>query len=181
MRPTWQSMNSGTWLSICNEAVFLQMLHQTNTFAKAGLGWRSHFFVRGQIYKQRVTGRIFRALNTHHHAVPMWPLRQLMIDSCHVATKESFWLPDSGASSRPQWCSMLDWTDYEAARCRAISPLGMVARGCPWSLVPHGIIVHQVEDWQDPRCIAAKCGFRGCTKDDLLKLARDSGISCIGC
>ena len=83
-------------------------------------------------------------------------------------------------NAKPHFIAMLDWEDIEAATCQAISPLGMVARGCPWRFVPHGVTILQTSCFEHPCVTAAKKSFLGCSKDDLLKLAREKGLCVVG-
>jgi hypothetical protein len=91
-----------------------------------------------------------------------------------------YWTPDVSPNATPHFLAMLDWEDIQGATCQAISPLGMVARGCPWSCVPHGIVILQTSDFEHPCVTAAKKSFLGCSKDDLLKLAREKGLCVVG-
>lgn len=188
-RTQWPAMKSATWVSICYESVFIQLLLRRNSWSRAGFYWRSHFFIRGQLYRDR-SGHVYRALNSHHHVAALWPMTRLQFSSSSSAgdqtpaaphhVSECFWQPVVGAAAAPSWSALLDWDDYEAATCEAISPLGLVARGCPWDSLPHSIAIQQTDDFQDVRRVAAKKSFLGCSKDDLIKLARESGIEVMG-
>lgn len=92
----------------------------------------------------------------------------------------SYWTPDVSPDAKPHFIARLDWEDIEAATSQAISPLGMVARGCPWRCVPRGIVIWQTSRFEHPCVTAAKKSFLGCSKDDLLKLAREKGICIVG-
>ena len=202
LRATWPTMKSSTWVAMGHESKFLQLLHRTESWDKAGYYWRTHFFMKGQLYRHIGTGQVFRALNSQSHAAPLWPVQKLSHQahgqpsshdeewrlygspiahlSKHKPDLSSYWQPDTSTKAAPTWMAMLHWDDFEAAPCHAISPAGMVAFGCPWSSVPPGICLYQTENFQDTRAVAAKQGFAGLTKDDLFKLAKESGMCIIG-
>ena len=198
-------MKSATWVSTCYDNVFLQYLLRTGDWCKAGLHWRSHFFIRGQLYRDKKSGDVFRALNSNHRIAPLWPMAPLEasrlpaqapipqgyqhIEQTPRVSQQSelaklpagsYWTPDISPDAKPHFIAMLDWEDIEAATCQAISPLGMVARGCPWRCVPRGIVIWRTSRFEHPCVIAAKKSFLGCSKDDLLKLAREKGICIVG-
>ena len=192
---------------MCYDNVFLQYLLRTGDWCKAGLHWRSHFFIRGQLYRDKKSGDVFRALNSNHRIAPLWPMKPLdtsrlpaqaaiaqgyqHIEQTPRVSQQSelaaehpansgYWTPDVSPNAKPHFIAMLDWEDIEAATCQAISPLGMVARGRPWRCVPRGIVILQTSCFEHPCVTAAKKSFLGCSKDDLLKLAREKGICIVG-
>jgi hypothetical protein len=175
-------MKSSTWVSVCYESLFLQFLKTSDTWTQAGLYWRSHFFIRGQLYREKASGLVFRALNANHHMAALWPVVRLSSSSSSSTTRtlDDYWAPCTQSDARPAFKALLDWEWFEAATCNAISPLGLVANGCPWSCLPSSVVLHQTHDFQDVRWIAARKSFLGCSKDDLVKLAKESGISSFG-
>jgi hypothetical protein len=90
-----------------------------------------------------------------------------------------YWTPDVSPDAKPHFIAMLDWEDIEEATL-AISPLGTVARRCPWRCVPHGLIILQTSCFEHLCVTAAKKSFLCCSEDDLLKLAREKGICIVG-
>ena len=178
-RTPWPKMNSPIWVSVSYESLFLQFLLASDSWIQAGLYWRSHFFIRGQLYREKTSGFVFRALNANHHMAALWPVWQLSSSSSH--TLDGYWAPCTKSDARPAFKAMLDWDDFEAATCNAISPLGLVANGCPWNCLPSSIGLLQTSDFQDVRAIAARKSFLGCSKEDLKSLAKESGISSFGC
>lgn len=198
LRPAWPAMKSLTWVAMCHDNLFLQHLYQNSSWSKAGFGWRTHFFIRGQLYRDKSTGQVFRALNANHRMCAMWPMSQLSsLKPVHAdeyygfgnfeatpsrasSITASCWLPDVSSKTKPLYAAMLDWDDWEAATCEAICPLGLVARGCPWNSLPKCICSFQTSDFQHPLAVAACKSFVGCSKDDLLKLARESKIRVVG-
>jgi hypothetical protein len=172
-------MKSATWVSVCYESLFLQHLKASDTWTHAGFYWRSHFFIRGQLYREKASGLVFRALNANHHMAALWPMGSFSSSSSTFHKMDHYWKPCT-RSMRPVFKAMLDWDDFEAATCDAISPLGMVANGCPWSCLHSSIAIWQRNDFQDVRVVAARKSFLGCSKDDLVKLAKESGISIFG-
>ena len=165
-------MKSPTWVSVCYESLFLQFLQASDTWMKAGLYWRSHFFIRGQLYREKTSGFVFRALHANHHMAALWPVVRL--------SQDGYWAPCTQSDARPVFKAMLEWDDFEAATCNAISPLGLVANGCPWNHLPVSIALWQTSDFQDVRSTAARKSFLGCSKDDLVKLAKENRISSFG-
>jgi hypothetical protein len=110
-------------------------------------------------------------------------LQQSELAAEHPATSHlgnGYWTPDVSPDAKPHFIARLDWEDIEAATSQAISPLGMVARGCSWRCVPQGVIILQTFCFKHPCMTAAKKSFLGCSKDDLLKLAREKGICIVG-
>lgn len=176
-------MNSPIWVSVCYESLFLQFLLASDTWIQAGLFWRSHFFIRGQLYREKTSGFVFRALNANHHMAALWPMVRLNSSSSTTATHtlDGYWAPCVQSDARPVFKAMLDWDDFEAATGNAISPLGLVANGCPWKFLPSSIAILQTSVFQDVRAIAARKSFLGCSKEDLVKLAKGNGISSFGC
>jgi hypothetical protein len=92
----------------------------------------------------------------------------------------SYWTPDVSPDAKPHFIARLDWEDIEAATSQAISPLGMVAHGCPWRCVPQGIIILQTFCFKHPCVTAAEKSILGFSKDDLLKLARKKEFASSG-
>jgi hypothetical protein len=176
-------MKSATWVSVCYESLFLQFLQASGTWIQAGLHWRSHFFIRGQLYREKTSGLVFRALNANHHMAALWPVVRLSSSSSATITHtlDGYWAPCTQTDARPVFKAMLDWDDFEGATCNAISPLGLVANGCPWNCLPPSIAIWQTSDFQDTRVVAARKSFLGCSKDDLIKLAKENGLSSFGC
>ena len=176
-------MKSHTWVSVCYETLFLQFLQVSDAWSQAGQFWRTHFFMRGQLYREKTSGFVFRALNANHHMAALWPVVRLSSSSCTTIshTLDGYWVPCTHSDARPTFKAMLDWDDFEAATCNAISPLGLVANGCPWNCLPSSIAILQSSDFQDVRAIAARKSFLGCSKEDLVKLAKEKGISSFGC
>jgi len=191
-------LRSATWVGICHDNLFLQHLFQNSCWSTAGFGWKTHFFIRGQLYRHKHTGRVYRALSTNHRMCAMWPMSRLSSIQPVVADEYGFgyfeatpcqmpataaccWLPDTDSTTRPFHAAMLDWDEeWEAATCEAISPLGLVARGSPWRNLPKCICLLQTTDFQHPLAVAAAKSFLGCSKDDLTKLAKEDGIRVIG-
>lgn len=175
-RTPWPALKSQTWVAICYESAFLEHLMVSDSWSLAGFYWRSHFFIRGQLYREKSSGLVYRALNSNHHMASLWPLRELKMQGSNACA----WTPDVEEATKPVLKAMLEWEDFEAAACTAVSPLGLVARGCSWRHVPCTIAVIQTTDFQAPQVIAARRSFFGCSKDDLLKLARENDIHTFG-
>lgn len=191
-------MKSSTWVSMCYDNVFLLHLLETNSWSKAGFHWRTHFFMRGQLYRDRKSGHVYRALNAHNRICALWPMTQCNLQD-NIEVSEPFnphatpmpcrrphpitnscWIPKVTSGTEPFLTAMLDWDDFEAATCEAIPPLGLVSKGCPWYEIPKQISQLQTSDFQHPLAVAAARGFLGCSKDDLLKLAKEQGIHVTG-
>lgn len=193
VRPSWPTFKSSTWVSVCYDSAFLQHLQDADDWSRAGFYWRSHFFIRGQLYLDKKSGRVFRALNAQHRIAQLWPMTKLQSSKSsvlgeadpgsptpHILADSGCFTPDISPQAQPHFLAMLDWDSIAGATCEAVSPLGLVARGCPWGSVPHSVVVLQTSIFEHPCVTAAKKGFLGCSKDDLLKLAREKGICFVG-
>ena len=161
-RATWPVLKSSSWQSSCADVAFLLYLHRTDCWDRAGLSWRSNFFLQGELYRVKGQNKIYRALGGRTSCQPLWPCRQI---STHV------WEEDPEAV--PEWHALLAWDEWEALPSRPLSPMGAFARGFGYQRrVSHLIL----GDARSPLVHAALLGFRGCTASDIRALGKEFDI-----
>ena len=165
-RATWPIMNSLAWQRHCSEIAFLMCLYEKNSWSRAGMAWHSFFIMSGDFYRSHDTGKVYRAMGGHTFAQPFWPCKSL---------GNNMWCEDSAAD--PVWMTMLEWTDFDVLPAQTIAPLGAFVRGLGFS----SQVVHLLgRNPVSPLRHAALCGFRGCNREDLQKLAQECQLASRG-
>ena len=150
-----------------------------NSLHLAGLQWRTRLFLQGEVYRERSTGKVWRAVASTSGATLGWPVEpatRSLSGGASLPVPNCFQL----ASSQPEWYISLDYEDYQALPCQAISPYGVYARGMSRN-ISSGVVLWQFSPDASVLEHAARKGFK-CLKDvDLQPLLRELKAQSVGC
>lgn len=188
-RATWPTFNRASLFNLPSEAAFLAHLQEQGRWHDVGLHWRNQFLLLGEVYLQKCSGKTFRVLRAGAGSVLAWPLQE----ACQAAPEyfaeqikaepgpcarptvpAKFPVRDCFfyAPTTPEWISMINWDDFQAVPCSAVSPLGTFAQQL--TITPAvGIWLQQTADRRPVLEHAARRGFKGLTDGDLKTLAKE--------
>ena len=168
MRPGWTLLNSTTWVQLAINNAFLVNIWQQEAWGEAGLGWRAVFLVPGELYRRTADQKVYRVMGRRAWARPCWPC-------VLVPGSADCWQEDT--CQEAVWLNMYNWVEFVALPTRPLSPLGQLACGKPLSSM---VMLLQCQNPCHALEHAARKGFQGVRKEDIIRLARDLSMPYIG-
>jgi hypothetical protein len=128
----------------------------------------------------KATGQVFRALASSSGATLGWPLEPAARNlsgraSPENPTPECYQL----SASPPSWYACLEYDEFQALPCKAISPYGCFARGLT-KRITSGVVLFQEGSPRSLLQHAAYKGFPGLRDTDLRPLLKELGLQSVG-